>query len=89
MATPKKQLRSSAADARPMLSLREVADEVNVSTSTVRRWIARGELRAFKFGPRLLRVDPADVDRMRSQVAASTFRNRLPHVPASGGEPRP
>lgn len=45
----------------PLLTLKQAAAWLNTSETTVRRMIARGELRAYRFGPRLIRVDPADL----------------------------
>lgn len=39
----------------------EVANYLNVSARTVRRLISRGELKAHRIGPRLLRVDRKSV----------------------------
>ncbi|WP_370448968.1 helix-turn-helix domain-containing protein [Micrococcus sp. RIT608] len=57
-------------DPRPRLTIAEVADYTGTSPSSVRRWIARGELRAYKYGPRAIRIDPADVDAMRQPVTS-------------------
>ena len=46
----------------PFLSIRSVADHLDVSIKTVRRWITRGELSAFKVG-RQWRIDPEDLER--------------------------
>lgn len=43
-------------------SLAEAAARTHVSVRTIRRWIAQGHLNAYRAGPRLLRVDPDDVD---------------------------
>lgn len=53
-----------------LLSVAQVADELNCSTDTVRRMIARGELRAFRYGStsRLIRIDRRDLDRLRTPV---------------------
>lgn len=40
----------------------EVADRLQVSTRTIRRYIADGTLKAVRIGPRLVRVDVASVD---------------------------
>ena len=48
----------------------QVADELQVTTVTVRRWIASGELRAAKAGPRKWRIRRADLARMLSPAAA-------------------
>ena len=49
-------------------SVGEAAGRVGVSTKTVRRWIASGQLAGYRMGPRLLRVDPDDVDAMLTLV---------------------
>lgn len=49
-------------------SVGEAAARVGVSTKTVRRWIASGQLVGYRMGPRLLRVDPDDVDRMLTPI---------------------
>jgi len=46
----------------PLLSIRAVADHLDVSIKTVRRWIERGDLAAFKVGHQW-RIDPEDLDR--------------------------
>jgi excisionase family DNA binding protein len=48
------------------LSPAQVADELQVTTVTVRRWIAGGELPAAKAGPRKWRIRRADLTRMLS-----------------------
>ena len=35
-----------------MLTTREVADQLNVHTNTVRRWSNHGIIRAYRIGPR-------------------------------------
>lgn len=40
-----------------------------VAPRTVRGWIRRGELKAVRMGPRLLRIDLNDVDRMGRRVS--------------------
>jgi excisionase family DNA binding protein len=45
-------------------SVADAAARVGVSTKTVRRWIASGQLAGYRMGPRLLRVDPDEFDRM-------------------------
>ncbi|MDN5731202.1 MAG: helix-turn-helix domain-containing protein [Yaniella sp.] len=51
------------------------AEAAGVSTSTIRRWIARGHLRAYKFGPRAIRIDPADLNGMAEEVNPATFEH--------------
>ena len=45
-------------------SLAEAAERTHVSVRTLRRWIAQGRLNAYRAGPKLLRIDPEDVDAM-------------------------
>jgi len=43
------------------LSAAEAAEELNVCRSTVYRWIDSGRLKAYRVGPQLIRIDPADL----------------------------
>jgi excisionase family DNA binding protein len=45
-------------------SIAEAADLVGTSTRTVRRRIADGSLTGYRMGPRLIRVDLAELDAM-------------------------
>jgi excisionase family DNA binding protein len=58
----------SQASRRHYESVGQAAERVGVSTKTVRRWIASGHLAGYRMGPRLLRVDPDDVDRMLTLI---------------------
>lgn len=49
---------------RQFESLADAADRTGLSIRTLRRRIAAGQLPAYRSGPRVLRVDPADVDRL-------------------------
>ncbi|GAB3491849.1 helix-turn-helix transcriptional regulator [Flexivirga lutea] len=49
---------------RQFESLSDVAERTGLSVRTLRRRIAAGQLPAYRSGPRVLRVDPADVDRL-------------------------
>ena len=42
----------------------EVADELNVSRSTIHRMIDRGDLQAIHLGPRLIRIPTEEVRRV-------------------------
>ncbi|OAV63121.1 helix-turn-helix domain-containing protein [Enteractinococcus helveticum] len=66
-ATPKSQVFS------PQLTIADVAELTGTSDSTVRRWIADGDLRAYYFGKRAIRIDPADLNAMRKEVNPATF----------------
>lgn len=50
------------------ISIQEAADILGVSTKTVRRYIAAGDLAAFRVGSRLLRVQRADVEALARPV---------------------
>ena len=52
----------------PSQASRRQYESVGVSTKTVRRWIASGQLAGYRMGPRLLRVDPDDLDRMLTLI---------------------
>ena len=58
----------SQASRRQYESVGDAAARVGVSTKTVRRWIASGQLAGYRMGPRLLRVDPDDLDRMLTLI---------------------
>ena len=58
----------SQASRRQYESIGDAAGRLGVSTKTVRRWIASGQLAGYRMGPRLLRVDPDDLDRMLTHI---------------------
>jgi excisionase family DNA binding protein len=45
-----------------LLTVQQAAEETACSVSTLRNLIARGELPALRFGPRLIRVRRRDLD---------------------------
>lgn len=64
----------------PQYSIAEVARLMGTSERTIRRWIAEGILRAYRYGPRVVRIDEGDLLAMREQIAAPTFE----HVSGGG-----
>ena len=56
--------RKESMDKTTYESLADAAARTHVSVRTLRRWIAQGNLVAYRAGPRLLRVKPHDVDAM-------------------------
>lgn len=50
------------APTRHYVSISEAAERVGVSTKTVRRWIATGALTGYRIGPRVVRIDAAELD---------------------------
>lgn len=61
------------------LSINEAAELLGIDRETVRRWIARGELRATRYGARVIRIDPADLAAVGEPVAGATFELRSGH----------
>lgn len=59
----------SPANTHGYLTVRQVADRAGVTPKTVRRWIESGHLAAVRVGPRLIRIDPADVDALLGRAA--------------------
>lgn len=49
-------------------SLSEGAADMNVSTRTLRRMISRGELTGYRFGPRMIRIDLDELDRLLRRI---------------------
>ncbi|NKV30735.1 helix-turn-helix domain-containing protein [Rhodococcus hoagii] len=45
-------------------TLAEAAEILSVSTRTVRRYISAGKLKAYRVGPRVIRVDLSELDRV-------------------------
>lgn len=45
-------------------SLTQAAERTGLSTRTLRRRIAAGQVTAYRAGPRIIRLDPAAVDRL-------------------------
>jgi excisionase family DNA binding protein len=44
------------------LSTKEAAEHIGVSVNTLRKYVAKGLVPAHKFGERLLKFDPAELD---------------------------
>ncbi|MGI8680848.1 MAG: excisionase family DNA-binding protein [Mycobacteriales bacterium] len=53
------------------ISIEEAAESRGVSTRTIRRLIADGRLPAYRFGPRLIRLDPADLELVDRRIPAA------------------
>ncbi len=50
------------------LTIPQTAEYLQCSNDTVRRMISRGELKASRFGPRMIRIDPLDLEKVRKPV---------------------
>ncbi len=52
-------------------SLAQAAERTEVSVKTLRRRIAAGQLRAYRYGPNLIRLDPRDVDKLMRPLSTA------------------
>jgi excisionase family DNA binding protein len=52
----------------PKVSIQAAADKYNISTRTIRRYIAAGRLPAYRVGPSLVRIDLDDLDRLARPI---------------------
>lgn len=55
-------------DARRLIPLSEGAEILGVNTRTVRRYIAAGKITAYRVGPKLVKVDAADLETLLTPV---------------------
>jgi excisionase family DNA binding protein len=53
---------------RRLRSIADGAKYADVSTKTIRRYIADGRLTAYRVGPRLIKVDLADLDALVRRI---------------------
>ena len=49
------------------ISVQQAAICLSVSEHTIRNWIARGQLKAVRFGPKLWRVPRVELIRLRAE----------------------
>jgi excisionase family DNA binding protein len=59
-------------DHREFESLSSAADRTGLSIRTLRRRVASGDLAAYRNGPRVIRVDPDDVDRLMVRIPTAS-----------------
>lgn len=57
---------------RQFESLSQAAERIGLSTRTLRRRIAAGDLAAYRNGPRVIRLDPDDVDRLMIRIPTAS-----------------
>lgn len=50
------------------VSIAEAAELKSVQPITIRRWIQQGKLRAFRYGPKTIRIRLADLEAMATEV---------------------
>ena len=56
---------------RQLVSIENAAEHLNISTRTVRRWIASGDLTGYRAGKRIIRVDLNEVDALLRPIPAA------------------
>ena len=56
-----------------LLTTQEAADLVGCSLATIRNWIRDGRLRAYRMGPRLLRIKPEDLDQLIRRYSKTKY----------------
>jgi len=49
-------------DGRRLATLQVTADHCGVGERTIRRWVSKGRLTAYRLGPRIVRIDLNEVD---------------------------
>lgn len=57
-----------------LMTMADAAASLGVHRNTLRRWIASGQLPAYRVGPRLVRLHPADVARLAAPVLPAPVR---------------
>jgi excisionase family DNA binding protein len=62
----------------PYLTVDEAAAYLGVARNTIKNYINDGRLRAFKLGPRMLRVRQSDVDALLTELPAASPRVEIP-----------
>lgn len=43
-------------------TVKEIAEKYGISPTTIRRYVAEGRITAHRLGPKLIRLDPAQVE---------------------------
>lgn len=62
---------------RKLISLTEAADALGVSTKTVRRYIAAGDLDAVRLGRRTIRIRIESLDKLIDAHPVNTWREPI------------
>ncbi len=61
---------------KQLIAVAGAAAYADVSIRTIRRWIAAGDLRAYRVGPRVVRVDLADLERLARPIRTAALADR-------------
>jgi excisionase family DNA binding protein len=70
MPSPEVSRARSAGDvtSRRLVSIAKAAEAQDVSTRTMRRWIAEGRIRGYRVGPRLVKIDVDDLNQLARRI---------------------
>lgn len=66
--------RSPIEERKRLVDIAEAADHLDVSTRTIRRYIADGRLRGYRVGARLIKVDVGDLDALIRPIPSARTR---------------
>lgn len=50
------------------ITKREAAEKAKVSVKTIERWIAEGRIEAYRYGPRLVRIESESLEKLRQPI---------------------
>lgn len=50
------------------ISIGEAADQLGVDPLTIRRWIAHGKITAYRVGPKLIRLDLDEINKLAKPI---------------------
>ncbi|MCV7204656.1 excisionase family DNA-binding protein [Mycolicibacterium peregrinum] len=56
-----------------LIPLTEAAKRLGVHYRTIRRWIAEGRIDAVRVGPRMLKIDAAQLDRLVNPIGGGAL----------------
>jgi excisionase family DNA binding protein len=58
----------SSSSRRKLVNISVAAEYADVHPATLRRWVAAGRLPAYRVGPRLLKIDLAELDEIVRRI---------------------
>jgi len=70
--------------AAPWVTVADAARRLSISEKTIRRWITLGQLETSRVGARMIRINPADLDKLITPVPAVARQARAASSGASG-----
>ncbi|MQA85615.1 MAG: hypothetical protein GEV03_13550 [Streptosporangiales bacterium] len=72
---------------RRLTSVDNAAHYADVSSRTIRRYIADGRLTGYRVGPRLIKVDLDELDRIARPIPTAGRPQSLPGIAVVDGNP--